>query len=109
MMKKLVYSPEAVRQLKSVKTYVSDCLQNPKATNNILGKITAGCRLLVEFPNLGRPVNLIDDGTLVRLLIIDNYIIIYDVTDNTIRIISIEDARSDWASSFKDNEAKERK
>ena len=70
MMKKLVYSPEAVRQLKSVKTYVSDCLQNPKAANNILGKITAGCRLLVEFPNLGRPVNLIDDGTLVRMLII---------------------------------------
>ena len=100
MMKNLVYTPEAVRQLKSVKTYISDALQNPKAADDILGKITSGCRLLVEFPDLGRSVNLIDDGTLVRLLIVDNYIIIYDVTDDTVRIISVEDARFDWVSYF---------
>ncbi len=63
MMKKLVYTPEAVRQLKSVKAYISDTLQNPKAADNIVRKITAGCRLLVEFPDMGRSVNLIDDVT----------------------------------------------
>ena len=99
-MKKLIYTPEAVRQLKSVKTYISDALHNSKAANDIVGKITAGCRLLLEFPEMGRSVNLIDDGTLARLLIVDNYIIIYDVTDDAVRIISIEDARSDWASYF---------
>ena len=100
MMKKLVYTPEAVRQLKSVKAYISDTLQNPKAADNIVRKITAGCRLLVEFPDMGRSVNLIDDGTPVRLLILDNHIIIYDVTGDAVRIISVEDARSDWAQYF---------
>ena len=78
MMKKLVYTPEAVRQLKSVKAYISDTLQNPKAADNIVRKITAGC----------------------RLLIVDNHIIIYDVTGDAVRIISVEDARSDWAQYF---------
>ena len=100
MMKKLVYTPEAVRQLKSVKAYISDTLQNPKAADNNVRKITTGCRLLVEFPDMGRSVNLIDDGTPVRLLIVDNHIIIYDVTGDAVRIISVEDARSDWAQYF---------
>ena len=100
MMKRLVYTPEAVRQLKSVKTYISVDLHNPKAAKDIVDKIKTGCRLLEEFPDIGRSVSLIDDGTLARLLIVDNYIIIYDVTDDTVRIISIEDARSDWASFF---------
>ena len=52
MMKRLVYTPEAVRQLKSVKTYISVDLHNPKAAKDIVDKIKTGCRLLEEFPDM---------------------------------------------------------
>ena len=44
MMKRLVYTPEAVRQLKAIKTYISDTLNNPKAANDIVGRIMAGLK-----------------------------------------------------------------
>ena len=92
----LFYTPEAVSQLKDIRSYISEELQNPSAARSIQEKIVADCRLLIDFPNMGREVHLADDGRPVRLLVSGNYAVIYDIQGDDVIVVSMEDARTNW-------------
>ena len=57
---RLLYTPEAVRQLKGIRSYISREFKNPSAGKDIQDGIKADCRLLTSFPDMGKPVCLAD-------------------------------------------------
>lgn len=93
----LEYSKQASLQLRSIKEYISKDLNSPQAATGITDSITNWCKILKDFPELGRTIELLD-GSSAHMLILGNYIVLYTTTEDAIRIVSIEDSRTDWLS-----------
>lgn len=96
---RLEYSKQVSLQLRSIKEYISKDLNSPQAAIRITDSITNRCKILKDFPELGRTIELFD-GSSARLLILGNYIVLYTTTKNAIRIVSIEDSRTNWLSAL---------
>lgn len=94
---KLIYSPQARADLREIKTYIRDNLQNPTAAENVTQKILKGCALLKDNPKLGAELSgKVDRDTDMRYLIINQHIAFYRIDNNLIRIIRIRDARTNY-------------
>lgn len=94
---KLVYSPQARDDLREINAYIRDTLLNPTAADHITGRILKTCSLLKENPLLGAELRAkIDRETDMRYLIIGQHIAFYTVIGNTIRVIRIRSARTDY-------------
>ena len=94
---KLIYSPQARVDLREIKAYIRDNLQNPTAAENVTQKILKSCSLLKENPLLGAELSgKVDRETDLRYLIIYQHIAFYKVDDSVIRVIRIRDARTNY-------------
>lgn len=94
---KLVYSPQARADLREIKAYISDNLQNPTAAENVTQKILKSCALLKDNQKLGAELSgKVDGDTDLRYLIINQHIAFYRIDNNSIRIIRIRDARTNY-------------
>lgn len=77
-MNKLHVSPEAQRDLRSIKNYIAEELGNPAAAQNVLMQIVKRIRTLLEFPELGAPLeSILGIQTEYRFLVCGSYIIFY--------------------------------
>jgi addiction module RelE/StbE family toxin len=86
-MVKLNFSPEAENDLRQIKSYISNDLNNPEAAINIISGILGRCRELATFPNLGASLeSIIKIETNYRYLISGNYTIFYRYKDTKIYI-----------------------
>lgn len=94
---RLVYSPEARRDLLDLKRFISMEYQNPKAAGEIAQRIMRSCALLKQFPRMGmRLSEKIPAETSLRFLICGQRLIFYRVEETVIRILRILDGRSDY-------------
>lgn len=94
---KLFYSPQARADLREIKSYIRDNLQNPSAAENVTQKILKNCALLKENPKLGAELSgKVDRDTDMRYLIINQHIAFYKIDSNSIRVIRIRDARTNY-------------
>ncbi len=94
---KLIYSPQARVDLREIKAYIRDNLQNPTAAENITQKILKGCALLKDNPKLGAELSgKIDRDTDMRYLVINQHIAFYKIDTDIIRVIRIRDARTNY-------------
>lgn len=94
---KLIYSPQARVDLREIKAYIRDNLQNPTAAENVTQRILKGCALLKDNPKLGAELSgKIDRDTDMRYLVINQHIAFYKIDADIIRVIRIRDARTNY-------------
>lgn len=94
---KVMFLHAAEHDLGGLFSYIKDELQNPIAARNIATKILQRTQALANFPELGANLANVDpkfDG--YRYLLVDNYLVIYRVTDKEVCVVRILYARSDY-------------
>ena len=92
----VVFSRVAERDLSDLSGCITDELQNPIAARNITTKILQRTQSLANFPEMGATLEINDDRLRgYRYLLIDNYLIIYKMTDQ-VSVVRILYARSDF-------------
>ena len=87
---KILYSPKSRKDLDRIFDYIHDDLNNPIAAEKIVKGILNKISELKEYPQLGSVwylENNINSG--FRFLKYDNYIILYQITKETILIVRI--------------------
>ena len=83
-------SPDAVQDLKGIKTYITDELQNPIAAKNTIDKIVSTYENLSLFPESGIPVQkYISFPTDYKFVLANNYSIFYRIEQNSVLIVRI--------------------
>ncbi len=93
----LSYTPLARQDLHEIVDYIKNELANPQAAKNTVQRVLKGCSNLKANPKLGLDLTLkIGQKTDLRYLIISNYIAVYRIEKNTIKIIRIRDGRMDY-------------
>lgn len=94
---KVVFLPAAEHDLGSLFLYIKDDLHNEIAARNIATKILQRAQSLVNFPDMGAGLGSIDRKlNSYRYLLVDNYLIVYKVTDKEVCVVRILYARSDY-------------
>lgn len=93
----LRYTPEAIRDLQELKTYISKVLHNPQAANRITKCILQNCATLKTFPHSGTRLEVLtgQPGDL-RYIATENHLVIYRVEDGHVMIARILDGRTDY-------------
>ncbi|MCL2486239.1 MAG: type II toxin-antitoxin system RelE/ParE family toxin [Oscillospiraceae bacterium] len=54
---RVLYTPEAKADLKDIRRYIGELLQNPQAAKNVLATIKKSVAMLRESPFLGAPIS----------------------------------------------------
>lgn len=90
-------APQAAEDLLEIKNYIENELQNPIAAENTILKIIETYENLVDFPDLGIPVErYVSFPTDYRFLLANNYSIFYRIEDNFVKIIRIIYSKRDF-------------
>lgn len=96
-MNKLLISPEALEDLKSIKKYISGELCNEQAAQNVVSKIMKSIRTLERFPKTGTllssKANIV---TGYRFIVSGNYLTFYRIEDETVYISRVLYGRRDF-------------
>ena len=96
-MSNVVLSFEAKNDLKEIKKYISNELDNDIAANNTIAKITKLIRRLEQQPLMGTPLSsIIEFDTNYRFLVCGNYMVFYRFDNNTVFITRIIYGRRDY-------------
>jgi toxin ParE1/3/4 len=89
-------SPAAVHDLEEIAAYVA--AERASAVGGVLDTIEAACRLVAEYPSVGRARDEIDEG--VRSFPVGAYVLFYYVDAEVVGIARILHARRDIAAAF---------
>ena len=87
--RKLIWSQNAKIKLFEILDYFNDRNKSKNYSRKLYRKITKGVSILNKFPETG----IKSDFESIRGLIIDNYILFYELTDEFIIIHTIWDSR----------------
>lgn len=94
---KIVFLQAAEHDLSNLFSYIKDELQNPIAARNIATKLLQRTQMLASFPEMGANLANIDLKLAgYRYLPVDNYLVIYKITDEEVCMVRILYARSDY-------------
>ncbi len=104
-MSKIVLSYNAKNDLKEIKRYITNELDNEIAANNTISKITKSIRRLETQPLIGTPLSsVIEFDTNYRFLVCGNYMAFYRFEDNTVLVARIIYGRRDYMKILFKNE-----
>lgn len=92
-MKKLHWTPEAIQDREAIYEYVE--ADNPVAALALDERIEEKAARLVDHPGLGRPGRVAGTRELVAH---QNYILIYDVAGDLVRMLRVLHAARQWPS-----------
>jgi len=96
-MTRLQISPEARDDLLLIKEYISEELGNPQAAIELIRKITAKMRSLIDHPQLGPSLtSRIAMQTNYRYLTCQNYMIFYWCEDDLVFVSRVLYGRRDY-------------
>lgn len=94
---KLRYTPQARDDLRRIRAYCTEELQNPSSGQRITARIVKSCEMLKEHPRLGLALReRIARNTDLRYLIQGSHLIFYRIAEDMISIIRILDGRTDY-------------
>ena len=94
---KLKYTPEAIRDLWEIKSYIGKVLHNKQAAERITKNILDLCGHLKDHPYLGMSLSgKLDYETDLRYLLCENHIAIYRAAEDWIMVVRILDGRTDY-------------
>ena len=105
-MAKLFISPEAQKDLLSIKQYIVEELNNPQAADNTVKNILLRMRLLIEQPMMGATLTTIGShNTGYRFVSSGNYLIFYRTDSKSVHVVRVLYKRRDFMQIlFKDVE-----
>lgn len=104
-MSKIVLSYDAKNDLKGIKKYIANELDNEIAANNTVSRITKSIRRLETQPLMGTPLSsVIEFDTNYRFLVCGNYMVFYRVEKNEVLISRILYGRRDYLKILFKNE-----
>jgi addiction module RelE/StbE family toxin len=83
---KLIWSPQSLRDLESIRDYVST--DSPRYAALVVGRIVQGVERLTDFPESGRVVPERDDPQL-REVIVRPYRVVYRVRSGVVEIATV--------------------
>jgi addiction module RelE/StbE family toxin len=92
----LVWTPEAIQARDDIYDYIE--ADNPTAALALDELFSEKAGRLVDYPDLGRPGRV--SGTR-ELIAHQNYILIYDVSGDTVRVLHVLHAARQWPPSRK--------
>ena len=93
---KLRYTPQAIKDLDNIQSYISEKLFNPQAANRIVTEIAESAKQLKDQPYLGFEMSKKTGRDIPgRGLVSGQYLLIYEVTD-CISILRVIDTRVDF-------------
>ncbi|MBQ6435709.1 MAG: type II toxin-antitoxin system RelE/ParE family toxin [Synergistaceae bacterium] len=78
---KIVYSDEAIGELREIHDYIAEKLMNPEAARQQSDRIMLAIEALGIFPKLYRVRGRDSQRNEIRILPVDNYLILYSVDD----------------------------
>jgi len=90
-MTKLFWTPDAIQDRDNIYDYIET--ENPSAALDLDQLFEEKSALLINRPNLGRIGRVSETRELVANR---NYLLIYDVTDNLIRILNVVHTARQW-------------
>ena len=89
-MAEILFSPEAVNDLRQTKAYICEELCNEQAAIHTLSNIMKRIRILSQFPESGPPLSsIVDFETDYRFLVCGNYTAFYRVEKQTVSVVRI--------------------
>lgn len=91
MAKQVVWSIRAQNERKRILKYWADRNQSKSYSKKLNTLFRVAVKLIIEHPQIGKPTDLDN----VRIKIVRDYLIIYELTDSSINILSIWDSRQD--------------
>ena len=96
-MAEIKFSPEAINDLKQIKTYIAEELCNKQAAKTTISKIMKQIRILEKFPEAGAPLeSIVGFSTNYRFLVCGKYIAFYRVEGRTVFILRLLYGRRDF-------------
>ena len=88
---KIIWSPLAQDKRKEILTYWNERNSNPDYSRKLNSLFIEAANQLAKFPWIGRTSDI--DG--VRVKIVRDYLLFYEVTDSSIEVLTIWDSRQD--------------
>lgn len=93
----IVFSPEAVEDLKETKRYIAEELCSEQAATKTVSQIMKNLRMLSAHPQMGPSLStVVDLDTDYRFLVCGKYIAFYKFGQREIRIIRVLYARRNY-------------
>ena len=97
-MAKIVFSPEARKDLMEIGDYIVFKLRNRSAAQQLMARIQEMFLSLGQFPESGTPVSFSTPSIVYRYLICGSYMIFYHLTENRVQIDRVLYGRRDYLS-----------
>lgn len=97
-MAKILFSPEARRDLAETGDYIAFKLHNRAAARSLITKIQAAVLSLGQFPESGTPLSFSGPHIVYRYLVCGSYMIFYHLSENAVHIDRILYGRRDYLS-----------
>lgn len=89
-MAKINFTPDALEDMKEIKSYITDELCSEQSAINTIDKILKRIRQLADFPEIGAPLSsIINFEVPYRFLVCGNYIVFYKVYNDEVHIIRV--------------------
>lgn len=106
-MKTVFLSCVAKEDLKGIRTYIREELDNPTAAKAVVDRIIERIRQLEQFPMLGAALSsIIEPETDYRFLVSGNYLIFYRIEKDAVYVDRILYGKRDYLKILFKNEAK---
>ena len=94
---KIRVTPEALNDLKEIKSYIEKDLSNPIAANNTIKRIIEDYTLLEISPHMGPSLSMkVPFDTDYRFIVSGNYFVFYKVDDEYVSIYRVLYGRRDY-------------
>ena len=90
--KSLIWSPEAIADLKNIWGYYTD-VAGENTAEKIIRELFDGCKVLVQHPLAGRARGEIRSG--LRSFVVDAHVFFYRINGNAPEIVRVLDQRQD--------------
>ncbi len=93
------FSDTAIRDLDEICNYIA--VQNSKAASQLFDLIRQKCKLVANFPNMGKSYSRLESN--LRGFVVEDYIIFYDPTPDGINIARVVSGYRDLEDLFLDD------
>ena len=96
-MAEIRFSPDALEDLKEIKGYITDDLQNENAAENTIGTIMDRIKQLIDFPDMGAPLSSVaETQSDYRYLICGSYTALYRHDEDVVYVVRVLYGRRDY-------------
>ena len=96
-MAEICFSPDALDDLREIKKYITNDLQNETAAENSLKRIMDRLQQLIDFPDMGAPLSSVaETQSDYRYLICGSYTAFYRHEDGIVYVVRVLYGRRDY-------------